>query len=223
MQSYTKIFNDVFVNEKPALYQKYYLTEVQIVEMNETQNFQRKIRKPVTFNFSRGTSKYVNYSASDLYCQFLAQSLRYVQKHDQKHGNFGNELHKRGRKPQGNQSSMAGEPQNGFEFFFSNNLVKIFQVPMLFTRSSEDTENPDEGCFIILVFEKNSRKRTFAKSQAQFNKLRIHAELRKNNYPRFEEEMSMQRDSKMRRFCNYFVTLFNQRKITPFTQFVNQE
>lgn len=29
------------------------------------------------------------------------------------------------------------------------------------------------------------------------------------------------RDSKMRRFCNYFLTLFNQKKLNPFTQFVN--
>ena len=26
----------------------------------------------------------------------------------------------------------------------------------------------------------------------------------------------------MRRFCNYFVTLFNQKKINPFTQFIQQ-
>lgn len=31
------------------------------------------------------------------------------------------------------------------------------------------------------------------------------------------------RDSKMRRFCNYFVTLYNQKKICPFTQFVSQQ
>lgn len=31
------------------------------------------------------------------------------------------------------------------------------------------------------------------------------------------------RDSKMRRFCNYFVTLYNQKKIMPFTQFVGQQ
>ena len=33
----------------------------------------------------------------------------------------------------------------------------------------------------------------------------------------------MYRDSKMRRFCNYFVTLFNQKKINPFTQFIQQD
>lgn len=31
-----------------------------------------------------------------------------------------------------------------------------------------------------------------------------------------------QRDSKMRRFCNYFVTLFNQKKINPLSQFISQ-
>ena len=36
------------------------------------------------------------------------------------------------------------------------------------------------------------------------------------------EDLLMQRDSKMRRFCNYFVTLFNQKKINPFTQFIQQ-
>lgn len=34
---------------------------------------------------------------------------------------------------------------------------------------------------------------------------------------RYVEEMLLQRDSKMRRFSNYFVTLFNQKKINPFT------
>ena len=27
----------------------------------------------------------------------------------------------------------------------------------------------------------------------------------------------------MRRFCNYFVTLFNQKKLNPFTQFIEHE
>lgn len=39
---------------------------------------------------------------------------------------------------------------------------------------------------------------------------------------KYEEELVFHRDSKMRRFCNYFVTLYNQRKICPFTQFVSQ-
>ena len=39
--------------------------------------------------------------------------------------------------------------------------------------------------------------------------------------PRFLEDSLPSRDSKMRRFCNYFLTLYNQKKLNPFTQFVN--
>lgn len=35
--------------------------------------------------------------------------------------------------------------------------------------------------------------------------------------PRVLEELMPNRDSKMRRFCNYFLTLFNQKKLNPFT------
>lgn len=37
------------------------------------------------------------------------------------------------------------------------------------------------------------------------------------------EELLPNRDSKMRRFCNYFLTLFNQKKLNPFTQFVHSQ
>jgi hypothetical protein len=56
------------------------------------------------------------------------------------------------------------KPKNGNEFFFSNVLIKVYQIPMLFTRSSEEIENPEECSFIVLIFEKSTRKRTFAKT-----------------------------------------------------------
>ena len=34
MQSFVKVFNDVFVKEKPQVCNKYYLTEVNIVELD---------------------------------------------------------------------------------------------------------------------------------------------------------------------------------------------
>lgn len=34
MQSFVKVFNDVFVKEKPQICQKYFLTEVGIVELD---------------------------------------------------------------------------------------------------------------------------------------------------------------------------------------------
>lgn len=78
----------------------------------------------------------------------------------------------------------------------------------------------EEGSFIVLIFEKMTRKRGIAKTLNQLQKLRRSAELKHAKLPRYEEELALQRDSKMRRFCNYFVTLFNQRKIDPFTQFI---
>ena len=60
---------------------------------------------------------------------------------------------------------MNQEPQNGHEFFFSNAMIKVYQIPMLFNRSSEEPENISEGCFIVLFFEKTTRKRTYAKTQ----------------------------------------------------------
>lgn len=59
-------------------------------------------------------------------------------------------------------------PQNGMEFFFSNILVKVYQVPMLLTRSSEETENKQEGAFVVLIYEKQTRKRSYAKVTGQF-------------------------------------------------------
>jgi hypothetical protein len=52
-------------------------------------------------------------------------------------------------------------------------------------------------------------------------RLQKQAELKKTKGIRIFEELLQQRDSKMRRFCNYFVTLFNQKKINPLSQFVN--
>ncbi len=39
LQSFTKIYNDVFIREKPLIIQRYYLSEVKIVELYETPNF----------------------------------------------------------------------------------------------------------------------------------------------------------------------------------------
>jgi len=101
-------------------------------------------------------------------------------------------------------------------------MVKVYQVPVMFHRSSEDFESQEEGSFIALIFEKLCRKRTFAKTTTQFQRLKKSGEVKKMGEKRFVEELLVYRDSKMRRFCNYFVTLFNQKKINPFTQFVNQ-
>ena len=75
---------------------------------------------------------------------------------------------------------------------------------------------------MVLIFEKQTRKRTFAKTSSQFQRLKRSSDMKKIGENRYVEEMLLQRDSKMRRFSNYFVTLFNQKKINPFTQFIPQ-
>jgi len=54
--------------------------------------------------------------------------------------------------------------QNGLEFFYSNVMMKVYQVPVLFTQSSEEPAD-NVGTFLVMFFEKAVRKRTFAKTQ----------------------------------------------------------
>jgi hypothetical protein len=56
--------------------------------------------------------------------------------------------------------------QNGLEFFFSNVMLKCYEVPVLFTQSSEEPmEHADGvGTFIVMFYEKSVRKRTYAKT-----------------------------------------------------------
>jgi len=104
-------------------------------------------------------------------------------------------------------------------------MMKCYQVPVLFTQSSEEPYDSDQvGTFIVMFYEKCVRKRTFAKTQAQKQRLKRYQELKKHFDPargRILEESLYYRESKMRRFCNYFVTLFHQKKLNPFSQFVS--
>jgi len=73
--------------------------------------------------------------------------------------------------PKGNQYVKGilkvEQPNNGREFFFSNVLMKVYQVPVIFLRNSEDPYSEDESSYIVLFYEKSMRKRTWAKSQTQ--------------------------------------------------------
>ena len=46
-------------------------------------------------------------------------------------------------------------------------MLKCYQVPVLFTESSEEADASDSsGTFLVMFFEKAVRKRTFAKTVA---------------------------------------------------------
>ena len=51
------------------------------------------------------------------------------------------------------------EPLHGHEFFFSNVLVKLYQIPMLFGKSSERGVSDSEGSFVVIIYEKLVKKR----------------------------------------------------------------
>lgn len=123
-----------------------------------------------------------------------------------------------------NIKSNVEQPNNGRELFFSNVLMKVYQVPSVFHRNSEEELDENLSSFIVLFYEKSMRKRTFAKSQTQKQRLTRQEEIKRACVvapniilPRILEELLPNRDSKMRRFCNYFLTLFNQKKLNPFT------
>ena len=104
MQSFAKIYNDVFVLEKPVSVQKYFLTEVQVVEMTESlDGLSNRLQTPFRYNFCLGTSKYVDYYASREFVNFLKKAVATVKNCDINLGETV-DLHKRGRKAQNKES-----------------------------------------------------------------------------------------------------------------------
>ena len=93
---------------------------------------------------------------------------------------------------------------------------------MMFISSSEYMENDKEGTFIVLVFERTIKKRMYAKNQSQRSKLNTLKKARQAGLG-FADDNIQIRESKMRRFCNYFLTLFNVRKLNPFVQFIKPQ
>ena len=70
MQSFAKIYNDVFIHERPSCVQKYSLTEVLITEMLQAEEDKpAKLREthsiPYSFNFMAGTTRHVKYSSME--------------------------------------------------------------------------------------------------------------------------------------------------------------
>jgi predicted ABC-class ATPase len=77
-----------------------------------------------------------------------------------------------------------------------------------------------------MFFEKQVRKRTYAKTSVQKQRIKKVSEQKRTSDSmrgRVFEESLFHRESKMRRFCNYFVTLFHQKKLNPFSQFVSAQ
>ena len=105
MSSLSNIYNDVFTQERPSTVQKYFLTEVQVVEMNQaSEDDPAEIGVthtiPFRYNFSSGTSKELNYPSSHAFQIFLNKAIRQIKRSDLALGS-SIDLHKRGRKAHG--------------------------------------------------------------------------------------------------------------------------
>lgn len=130
--------------------------------MVELTQFSPDIKVNYTFNFTQDTTKELNYHKSEEVQNFLKKAVRIVKRSDM---GIYEQPFKKKNNVNGN-SSREFELQNGLEFFFSNVMLKCYQVPVLFTHSSEDPVLPGNnvGTFILMFFEKAVRKRTYAKT-----------------------------------------------------------
>ena len=82
--------------------------------------------------------------------------------------------------------------------------------------SSEfEPEESDEGTFIILIFERKTIKKRFYDDYKPEHKIRLEAKKLKLGI-KFSDDHWRDRESKMRKFYNYFLPLFNVRKLKPF-------
>jgi hypothetical protein len=113
-------------------------------------------------NFISNTSRQANYLASKKYIAFLKDVITEIKRLDFESGE-DLELHQRGMKkdpPMNEDGEVAFDvPLHGKEYFFSNVMIKVYQIPMLFLCTSEFTQKENEGSFLVLVYERKCLKR----------------------------------------------------------------
>ena len=92
---------------------------------------------------------------------------------------------------------------------------------MLFGKSSEQGVSETEGSFIVIIYEKLVKKRQARMPEDK----RISAinKAKEEGLKRHAQEYLMIRESKMRRFCNFWLILFNVRNLKPFSQLIKTE
>ena len=81
LTSFTKIFNDVFVHERPSCVHKYSLTEVMVAEMLQADDLRpshvnETHKITYQYNFMEGSTRYINYTVVPTFHMFLNNALR---------------------------------------------------------------------------------------------------------------------------------------------------
>jgi hypothetical protein len=113
-------------------------------------------------------------------------------------------------------------PKYGKEYFFSNVMLKVLRVPVMFIDPSQFSETENAASFIVMIYEKKCIKRKPANKDKELEELKLHKQLKRHNKQRYLMDRLAHREAKMRRFVNFFEMTFDIKKINPFTQFIKQ-
>ena len=129
-------------------------------------------------------------------------------------------------------SQTGIQPKNGTEFFYHSLMLKVIQIPALFVDSSEFSVKSHEGTFLILIYEKTVTERTPKRrpfkpkdgesmKERQKRQLNLKKQAEEENIDRWRRYAL--RDSKMRRFTNYWLAMFDIKHLKPFTQLIKDD
>ncbi|CAI2386471.1 unnamed protein product [Moneuplotes crassus] len=131
MENIKETFGKVFVEERPDVSDKYYLSGLTLIQIATTRLYDTLFN----FNFTKETSKNINYSSSDLTKKLMKKILKHIGGLE----NFQTE----------NQNDENGPSVKiqMYEFFFSHTLIKAMQIPFM------------DHTFMLGFFEKNLKKR----------------------------------------------------------------
>ncbi len=110
-------------------------------------------------------------------------------------------------------------------------MIRIYQVPICFYDSSEFEQKDHQGSFIVLIFEKIISKREHVPKKLDFvsanenrekRQLKLYNELQTAKKKRLLKSRHAfadidLRESKVLRYANFWRSLFDVKKLQPFT------
>lgn len=131
MENFKETFEKVFVEERPTVTDKYYLSGVTLIQIATTKLYDTLF----SFNFAKETTRDVEYGSSILTKKLMKKILKHI-------GGLENFQTENNREENGSSVKIQM-----YEFFFSQILIKAMQVPFM------------DHTFMLGFFERNLRKR----------------------------------------------------------------
>lgn len=115
MENFKETFEKVFVEERPSITEKYYLSGITMIQIATTRLYDTLF----SFNFAKETTNDMEYGSSILTKKLMKKILKHIGSLE----NFQNE-----NKNVKNSSTVKIQM---YEFFFSQILIKAMQVPFM--------------------------------------------------------------------------------------------